>query len=85
MRVYVCELRGVNSVLIIGCMCCAEDTGSSVDSCTCLCVPLPSLSYHVSNSLSPCLLSKWGEEQCGSSKVKLSYGIKYMLLLLGED
>lgn len=84
-------LGGVNPVLINDCMCCAEDT---VCVCVCACEPvcvcapsLLSLTY-LSASLSPLptLRAERGTMRaCGSSKVRLRYGIKYVLLLLGRD
>lgn len=71
-------------------VCCAEDTGSGVIHVSLflshpLCV---SLSLVIFGRLSPCPLSKMEQgtmRVCGSSKVRLRYGIKCVLLLLGQD
>lgn len=88
----VCELGGVNPLLINGCACCAEDTnGSVIHACMhaphpCLCLAR-SLSFDIFLPLSPPAHSlKWHEEQgvCGSSKVRLRFRMKRVLLLLGH-
>lgn len=83
-----CALGGVNPVLINDCVCCAEDTGSSaIHACVCLALSL-SLSLIClprSPPLPTLQVERGTMRACGSSKVRLRYGIKYVLLLLGQD